>query len=234
MITLHHLENSQSFRIVWLLEELEMPYELKIYKRTAEKLAPPEYKAISPLGTSPTITVDDGNLALSESNAIIEYVLDEAESSDRSAVAKNLRPGAGSKERVPYLFWFHTSAASFQSLMSMDTIFQVLPKRSHWPINAILRAVASKVNSSFIRPRLDAIFKLAEEQLHKHQFLAGDHLTAADVTIIYSFDAAVTQMPDLKAQYPACSAWLERMMQRPALKKALEKVNQDSISLKDF
>ena len=152
MITLHHLEYSQSFRIVWLLEELEMPYELKIYQRTDDKLAPPEYKAISPLGTSPTITDhEDGAdiIALSESNAIIEYILDKAESSN-DIDDKNLRPRPGSSNRVAYLFWFHTSAATFQTLMSMDTLFRLLPSRVPCPISSILRVVASKVDEGYI------------------------------------------------------------------------------------
>ena len=208
-----------------------MPYELKIYQRTEEQLAPPEYKAISPLGTSPTITVADSNLALSESNAIMEYILDEAQ---HSGTDKNLRPSPGSPERVDFLFWFHTSAATFQTLMSIDTLFQILPKRVPCPINSILRVVASKVDESYIRPRLDAVFKLAEEKLSTDPFLAGSHLTAADITIIYSFDAAFARIADLKSTYPFCYKWLGRMLERPALKNALKKIGQDSISFKDF
>jgi len=229
MLTLHHLENSQSIRIVWLLEELQIPYDLKIYQRTSEQLAPPEYKAISPLGTSPTIT-DDGDLALSESNAIIEYILDKAEASGLASSASSLRPTAGSPDRTNFLFWFHTSAASFQGNMAIDSLLRILPKRTPWPISAIMNMVAAKTETNYLRPRLDAIFRLAEQQLQKTDFLAGNSLTAADVAAIYSFDAALARMPDLKETYPACAAWLDRMRARPALVNALQKVHQETVS----
>ena len=99
MLTVHHLESSQSFRIIWLLEELEIPYKLELYKRDAStNLAPPKYKDISPLGISPTITDDDNdNFTLSESNAIIDYILDRAETKKKqSEKMKNIRPNPSS------------------------------------------------------------------------------------------------------------------------------------------
>jgi hypothetical protein len=112
MITLHHLEHSQSFRIVWLLEELGLPYELKTYKRTPGMLAPDDYKNLSPMGTAPFIT--DGDLALSESNAIIDYILDKAGDTE-------LRPAPSSTERTQYLFWFHAAQGSLMTVMSIDS-----------------------------------------------------------------------------------------------------------------
>jgi len=117
--------------------------------------------------------------------------------------------------------------------MSIDTLFRILPTRTPWPISWILQNVAAKVESVYLMPRLNAIFKLAEEQLKKSSdsFIAGGKfLTAADITIIYSFDAAFARFPALKTQYPACHAWLDRMLERPALVNALKKVNQEKIS----
>ena len=110
MITLHHLEKSQSIRILWLLEELGVPYEVKLYDRDpVTRLAPAEYKAISPLGTAPVIT--DGDVTMAETNAIVDYILDRYDDA-------RLRPAINTVEREPYLFWFHTSQGSLQPLLT--------------------------------------------------------------------------------------------------------------------
>ena len=227
MLTLHHLEYSQSFRIVWLLEELGIPYDLKIYKRNEDNRAPEDFKKISPLGTSPTIT--EGDFALSESNAIIEYILDKAESDKKDT--KELRPAAGSPMRNDFLFWFHTSGSSFQLAMSIDTLFRIIPTRTPWPISWILKSVATKVHNNFIDPRVASILHLAETQLTQYDFLAGNHLTAADITSVYSFDSAFVRNDGFREKYPACQAWLGRLAERSAYKRALQKIGQDSISL---
>jgi len=229
MLTLHHLEYSQSFRIVWLLEELGIPYELKIYKRNEDQRAPEDFKKISPLGTSPTIT--DGDFALSESNAIIEYILDKVEKEGNIQDTKDLRPVAGTSMRNDYLFWFHASASSFQLAMSTDSLFRIIPTRLPWPISWILKSVAANVHSNFIDPRVASILHLAETQLTQHDFLAGSQLTAADITSVYSFDAAFTRNDGFHEEYPACKAWLDRLAERPAYKRALQKIGQDTISL---
>lgn len=235
MLTVHHLEHSQSFRVVWLLEELGeslVPYDLKIYKRDSETLlAPKDFKDISPLGTSPTITV--GNFALSESNAIIDFCLDLAEKAQTNASTTTpvLRPAAGSEERADYLFWFHTSAGSFQPLMSTDSLFRIIMAKLPCPISSIFKMVARKVHQNYIDPRLESILKLAEQQLTAHPYLAGESLTAADVTSVYSFDAAFGRYPDsLPQKYPHCQAWLERISKRDAYQQALKKIGQTSIS----
>lgn len=228
MITLHHLKHSQSFRIVWLLEEMKMEYTLKVYERLPNYLAPDEYKAMSPLGTAPVITTENG-LHLSESNAIIDYILDNT--ADGPACNQNLRPAAGDPARADYLFWFHASAASLQPILNTDTIFRLLPKQTSWPISAILRKVQSKVDENYVRPRLTTILQLAEAQLTKHEYLAGSAaLTAADITAVYSFDSVFTRTPATATQYPACKAWFDRMQKREAFQAALNKVGQTSIN----
>ena len=143
MLTVHHLNHSQSFRIVWLLEELDgsVEYELKLYKRDEDDMmAPPEYKALSSMGTAPTIT-DSNGLVLNESNAIIEYILDLADdSSGGSDKAKQLRPPSTSKDRTKYLFWFHGVQGAY--LMSFHD------SDSH---DAIMAAVVSYQNEVYIR-----------------------------------------------------------------------------------
>jgi glutathione S-transferase len=151
--------------------------------------------------------------------------------STRLTETVSMRPAAGTPERNDYIFWFHASPGSFQLVMSMDSLFRVLPTRVPWPLSIIMTMVASKVHDSFLDPRLEAILKLAEAQLANGDFLAGAFLTAADITSIYSFDAAFTRMTDLQQKYPNCQAWLERMRQRPAFVASMQKIGQDSISL---
>lgn len=226
MITLHHLDHSQSFRILWLLEELDYPYELKLYKREKDDLAPMEYKKISPTGTAPVITDDTNGLVLSESNAIIDYILDQAEASGHDI--RNLRPSAQDPARTDYLFWFHASQASLQFLMGTDSLFRMLPSKVPFPIKMIMKTVGHKMHENFIDPRLTKILDMAEEALDKHAFLAADHLTAADITAVYSFDAVTERMPDWP--YPKIREYYEKLQSRPAFRAALEKAGEERIS----
>ena len=122
MITLHHLEKSQSIRILWLLEELGVPYEVKLYDRDPNtRLAPAEYKAVSPLGTAPCIT--DGEITLSETNAIMDYILDTHDDG-------RLRPAPGTPNRADYLFWFHVSQGSLQPLLTNKFVMMAMTARA--------------------------------------------------------------------------------------------------------
>jgi glutathione S-transferase len=225
MLTLHHLKSSQSFRIVWLFEELGMQYDLKIYKRV-NLLAPEEYKRISPLGTSPTITDSDNGLALSESNAIIDYILDKAGPS-----TLNLRPAPGSPDRTRYLFWFHSMQGSLQPLLLIDALFLTIPKNAPWPVSSLLNVVGKKTRESFTKPRLTKLLDLAEENLTQDQFLAGPRFTAADITAIYPMDATFSLYPEYSTKYPMCKAWLDRMYARPHFQAALKKIGEEKVSL---
>ncbi|MEL7219129.1 MAG: glutathione S-transferase, partial [Pseudomonadota bacterium] len=185
MLTLHHLEYSQSFRILWLLEELGAPYELKSYNRDPDtNLAPDDYKALSPLGTAPVIT--DGDLVLAESNAIIDYILDEYPDSD-------LQPGAGHPDRARHLFWYHASPGSLMSIQSVAMVLGLLENRSPWPISALLKAVFGQVRKLFINPRMSALVDLMEKDLGEKPFFGGSTLTTADITLVYPMVAARTK-----------------------------------------
>ena len=121
-LTLHHLEYSQSFRVLWMLEELQAPYDLVVYDRDARTMAAPnEYKALSPLGTAPVMTC--GDLALAESSAIMEFILDRTP-------GQNLRPGPESPDRTRYLFWWHTAQGSMMPLQLMTTVTTISQKSS--------------------------------------------------------------------------------------------------------
>jgi glutathione S-transferase len=227
MLVVHHLDHAQSFRIVWLLEELKangngIDYELKLYNRTdRERMAPPEYKALSPLGTAPTITTSQG-LVMNESNAIIEYILDLA--GDKGTTL--MRPLASSTNRSTFLFWFHAVQGSMMPVLTVDVVFRQAKAKTPCPISSVVGLVASKVRDALIMPRLRNLLEMAESQLGKTEFLAGSHLTAADISAIYPFASVFTRYSEFAKTYPNCKKWLDAMYQRNAFKVAQEKVGE--------
>ena len=222
MLTLHHLEYSQSFRILWLLEAFGAEYELKSYKRDPESnLAPDDYKALSPLGTVPVVT--DGDLVLAESNAIIDYILDAYPDSD-------LRPGAGHADRARHLFWFHASAGSLMNLQGIAMVMNLLEIRSPWPISSLLKAVFGQVRTIFMEPRNKAMFDLMDADLGKQSYFGGDNLTAADITLVYPMYAARDK--GMFENYPNIEAWFHRIEALPSFIAARAKDNRDRITFR--
>lgn len=202
MITLHHLEYSQSFRILWLLEELGAKYELKLYNRDPEtNLAPADYKAISPLGTAPVIT--DGDLALAESNAIIDYILDKHAESP-------LRPGANDPHRARHLFWFHASQGSLMSIGGIEMILRVLEERSPWPVSKLLGAVFGQARKAFTGPRNALMLAKIESDLGSAPWFGGDQITAADITMSYPMES-LKDKGEFGEAFPNAMAWFERV-----------------------
>lgn len=223
MLTVHHLENSQSLRILWLLEELGVPYELKMYDRDkATFLAPPELKRLSPLGTAPVIT--DGEVTLAESSAIVDYVLDRYGEG-------GLRPAPSAPERLKYLFWFHAAQGSFQLLLTVGFLFSAMKSRSPRLIRPVIRAVVDRVEAAFLKPRLKALLDAAEADLAKTTWLAGDALTAADVNMSFCMEAASARGLLGGAQRPGCTAFVARMRARPAYQRALAKDGKFTLNI---
>lgn len=218
MLTLHHLETSRSQRILWLLEELQVPYEIKRYQRDKKtKLAPPELKAIHPLGKSPVIT--DGNLTIAESGAIIEYLVETYGHLGKGDVAQ-LLPPAGSEAYRLCRFWMHYAEGSLMPPLLVGLIFARV-RKAPWPVRPIARAIASQVHKSYTGPELDNHLAFVEASLAKSPFFAGDELTAADVQMVFPVDGAMTHQDP--ARYPATAAWLAKMKARPAWTRALER-----------
>ena len=219
MLTLHHLEYSQSFRVLWLLEELGIEYELKLYNRDANtSLAPDEYKAISPLGTAPVIT--DGEVTLSETSAILDYIIDQHPSAQ-------FRPEADAPNRQKYLFWFHASQGSLMPVGLMATLFRIMETRVPFFLKPFVKMISSGVNDGFVNPRLSAILKQAEQDLAGQSYFAGDDPTLADILLSYPMDA-MGERGEL-VNYPHCQNWLARIKARDAYKKAVEKDGRDSV-----
>jgi len=203
VLTVHHLGRSQSERIVWLCEELGMPYELKRYERDPEtRLAPPEYKALHPVGTAPVIT-DGDEVVLGESGAIIEYLLAKYGNGE-------LAPRLGDPEYSNYLYWLHFANSSFQALLHRTLAVQRVAPKGH-------RSLAD------LRARLERMLGHINQRLGEAQYLAGNELTAADIMIVFSFTTMRSFTPyDLKP-YPNILAYLKRIAARDAYQRAMKK-----------
>ena len=213
MITLHHLEYSQSFRVLWLLEELGVEYDLKKYDRDPETyLAPADYKLSSPTGAAPYI--DHEGISLGETNAILDYVMDVHPD-------ERFQPVPGSGDRARHLFWYHAAQGSLMPVMLMDSIFRIIVERVPFIIRPLIRKVLDTARDGFIRPRSDALLKMAEVQLSQAPWFGGENLTLADIALSYPMESA--QMHGyLTQEHPECLAWLKRIYERPAFKSAKE------------
>lgn len=214
MITIHHLNNSRSHRIIWLMEELGIPYDIKYYQRNEKtKLAPPELLKIHPLGLSPVIT--DGDITLAESGAIIEYIL-------HTYGKDQLKPPAGSKEWTQYLYWLHYTEGTLAPVMLLRLIFFGIYTQSPFFIKPITGAIRKKFTNLFIAPRLTNQFNYIESTLEKNQWITGDEFTGADIQLsIYLIWAF--QYKDLAENRPHTQAYINRIQARPAFIRTIEK-----------
>lgn len=215
MITLHHLENSRSQRILWLLEELELPYEIRHYQRDPQTgLAPPELVSVHPLGKSPVITDSDRTLA--ESGAIIEYLV-ETYGDGR------LVPPPGSQERLQYRYWLHYAEGSLMPYLLLALVLRRI-ESAQMPffVRPVARGIAGKVRASFVGPNLDRHLAFVEQALSDSSWFAGSELTGADIQMSFPLEAAAVraERPDA---YPNIRAFLDRVHARPAYRRALDK-----------
>ncbi|MBD2108617.1 MULTISPECIES: glutathione S-transferase [unclassified Nodosilinea] len=215
MITVHHLNNSRSQRVLWLLEELGLPYEVKRYERDPETmLAPPALRQVHPLGKSPVIT--DGNRTLAESGAIVEYLV------DRYGEGR-LIPALDSPERLRYTYWLHYAEGSAMPPLLLKLIFDKI-EQSPMPFFAkpIARGIVSRVKDSFINPQITQHLDFMEAELGKSTWFAGEDFTAADIQISFPLEAAATRA-GLNASRPKLMAFLDRIHARSAYQKALDR-----------
>lgn len=213
MLTVHHLNNSRSQRVLWLLEELGAPYELVRYQRQPDMRAPAELRAIHPLGKSPVIT-DRGN-AVAESGAIIEYLLD-------AYGEGRLIPPPKTPERLRYTYWLHYAEGSAMPPLLLKLLFTVMPKRVPALLRPLVRKVSNQVLTAFVNPQLKQHMAFWENQLGNSEWFAGDEFTAADIQMSFPLEAAAARA-SLGEGHPKAMAFLERIHARPAYKRALEK-----------
>jgi glutathione S-transferase len=212
MLTVHHLNNSRSQRVLWLLEELGLPYEIKYYRRDPKTmLAPPELRAVHPLGKSPVIT--DGDITVAETGAIVEYLVDKA---------GGLRPAAGTAERLRWTFWLHYAEGSLMSPLLMKLVFDVMPQRSPMILRGLVRNIATRAKAGFVMPQLGAHFDFLESELGKSEWFAGPEFSAADVMMSFPLEAGAQRGGAFEGR-PRLKAFIERIHARPAYKAAIEK-----------
>ncbi len=215
MITVHHLNNSRSQRVLWLLEELGLPYEIQKYQRDPQTmLAPEALRKVHPLGKSPVIT-DDG-VTVAESGAIIEYLL------ERHGGGR-LVPAPGTPERLRYTYWLHFAEGSAMSPLLMKLVFDKI-ETSPMPffVKPIARRISGKVKKTFIEPNLKRQLDFMEAELAKSEWFAGDAFSAADIQMSFPVEAAA-QRAGLDASRPKLMAFLKKIHARPAYRKALER-----------
>jgi len=215
MITVHHLNNSRSQRVLWLLEELGVPYEITRYERDAKTmLAPPELMKVHPLGKSPVVTED--GVTVAESGAIIEYLL------ERHGGGR-LVPAAGTPERLRFSYWLHFAEGSAMPPLLLKLIFdRVETGPMPFFVKPVAKGIARKVKGLMVEPNLKRQLDFMEAELGRSEWFAGDAFSGADIQMSFPLEAAA-QRAGLDASRPRLHAFLKKIHARPAYRKALER-----------
>jgi len=213
MLTLHHLNNSRSQRILWLLEELGVDYALEKYQRNPKtNLAPKELKAVHPLGRSPVLTTDDVTLA--ESGAIVSYLVSRY-AKDQFSVPQDV---AAYQE---YLFWLHFAEGSLMPPLVATLVLRKARQKSPWLIKPIVNKMVDGIMGAYYGPNLEQSLKYTERYLSSHDWFAGNGPTGADVQMIFPLESVVAS--GRADNLPAIRAYVKRIHDRPAYQRALEK-----------
>ena len=202
MITIHHLGISQSERILWLFEELGLPYDLKRYDRDPKsRLAPPEYRALHPMGIAPVVT--DGDVTLAESGAIIEYVI-------ARHGGGRLAPAPGDAAFPAYLFWFHFANATLMAALMAEMAAAYMGQTDH-------PAAGTQIS------RVTRAYAAMEDRLGTAPYFAGDEFTAADIMMLFPLTTMRAFAPRDLGGFPNIRAYLTRIGERPAYQRAMAK-----------
>ncbi|MFM0645964.1 glutathione S-transferase [Paraburkholderia bryophila] len=215
MLTVHHLNNSRSQRVLWLLEELGVPYEIKRYQRDPKTmLAPPELRAVHPLGKSPVIT-DDGQ-TVAESGAIIEYLIGKYGQG-------RFAPAPGTPEHLRYTYWLHYAEGSVMPPLLLKLVaLRIASAPMPFFAKPIARKIAATLQSTFIDPQLKLHLGYIDKELSATGWFVGNDFTAADVQMSFPLEAA-TARGGMEGQIPAITGFLKRIHARPAYQRALER-----------
>lgn len=214
MITVHHLNNSRSQRVLWLLEELDLPYTVVRYERNPETmLAPAALRHIHPLGKSPVIT-DQGH-TVAESGAIIEYLV-------KTHGRGRLGPSADQEQQLAYHYWMHYAEGSAMPPLVLKLIFQKMPEKAPLLLRPLVNIIAGGALKSFVNPQVKLHMDYWEQSLAKSEWFAGPTFTAADIQMSFPLEASQARAENRNA-YPNINKFLGRIHARPAYKRALEK-----------
>lgn len=212
MLIVHHLENSRSQRVLWLLEELSIPYEVKRYERDlVTSLAPKELLDIHPLGKSPVLE-DDGEI-IAETGAIFEYILDQYGNG-------RLAPEAGTKAARQQTYWLHYAEGSAMSPLLMKLVFSVMPERAPKLMKPLVRSIIGKAQTGFVDPQLKTHIGYWATTLSESEWFVGDEFTAADIMMSFPLEAATSRAGAEKL--PSIVSFLEKIHARPAYQAALK------------
>ncbi|MDZ8096100.1 MAG: glutathione S-transferase [Nostoc sp. DedQUE05] len=209
MIVVHHLNNSRSQRVLWLLEELGIEYEIEFYERDAKTMMAPEsLRQVHPLGKSPVIT--DADLAIAESGAIIEYLVERYGNG-------RLVPASGTPEHLRYKYWLHYAEGSAMPLLVMRLVLNNFG------------AGDSSVVSGFVAPQIKLHFDYIEDELRKNTWFVGNEFTAADIQMSFPLEV-IAALPEEVENRPKLKEFVERIHERPAYKRALERGGKYEVS----
>jgi glutathione S-transferase len=213
VLTIHHLNHSRSQRVLWLLEELGLSYEIKFYERDpVTRLAPPALRAVHPLGKSPVLV--DGDVTAAETGAIIEYLVEKS--------GGRLRPEAGTPERRRWIYWLHFAEGSLMPPLLTDLVLASAPGRAPEPMREAARAVTEAVRQGYIANELKTLFDFVEAELASRPWFTGEEFSAADVMMSFPLEAGAHRAGAFEGR-PRIEAFVERIHARPAYKRALEK-----------
>ncbi|MFD1694315.1 glutathione S-transferase family protein [Roseibium aestuarii] len=210
----HYLENSRAHRILWLIEELEIPYEVVTYRRGPDMRAPRELRQIHPLGKSPVL--EDGGRIIAESGAMIEYLLDVY------GAAKGLRPEPGSDALLDYRYWLHAAEGTAMPMITMKLIFTMLPARVPFLVRPLAKLIANGAQAQITDPQARDQMALWEETLARGRWFAGNAFSAADIAMSFPVEVAIGRFR-LGEPGPATAAWLDAIRSRPSYLRALER-----------
>ena len=214
MMIVHHLNDSRSQRVLWLLEELGLDYAVRRYQRDPKTmLAPPELRAIHPLGKSPVL--DDGDARVAETGAIVEYLLERCPEA-------GLRPAAGTEAARRFTYWLHCAEGSAMTPLLLKLIFSAIPARVPFLARGVAKGISRAMNANMIDPQLAAHTAYWEAELARSEWFAGDAFSAADIMMSFPVEAAGSRV-GYGADKPRLKAFLEKIHARSAYQRALER-----------
>jgi len=216
MLLVHHLNNSRSQRVLWLLEELGLPCEVRHHQRDAKTmLAPPALLKVHPLGKSPVLV--DGDTTVAETGAIVEYILDVHGNG-------RMRPAPGTPEFLRHRYWLHFAEGSAMPPLLMKLVFDEVQKAPMpFFVKPIAKAISNKVLDMLVWPNLKRQFDFIEAELGRSAWLAGNDISGADIMMSFPLEAAKARAGLSAARHPRMVAFIDRVHARPAYQRALEK-----------
>jgi len=216
-ITLYWLNESRADRILFLLEELEVPYVIEKFERGSDKLAPTALKKIHPLGKSPVIK--DGNKVVAESGFIIDYMI------DKYGKYKHLKP-VNEDDLFHYNYYLHYIEGTLMPILVMKFVFLNLQKQAPWIVKPIVNGICNKIDTLYLGPNTKTHLDFLEGELAQRTWLAGEQFSGADIQASFALEMLLQRSNYQPRDKPNLTRYINAMRERPAYKRALEKVGK--------